>query len=129
VLIHLVDVTHENVAQAYKTIRAELKAYSPALAAKPEIVVLNKCDALGEAEIKAKARALKKAAKVEPRRMSGATGKGVRDVMREAYKAMRASREAATETAPEAVPTTLPRITPRPVTSRKTRADKTARPS
>jgi Obg family GTPase CgtA len=28
VLIHLVDVTHENVAEAYKTIRSELKAYS-----------------------------------------------------------------------------------------------------
>jgi GTP-binding protein len=129
VLIHLVDVTHENVAEAYRTIRAELQAYSPLLAAKPEIVVLNKCDALGEAEIKAKARALKKAAKVEPRRMSGATGHGVREVMREAYKVMRASREAVTETAPEAAPATLPRITPRPVASRKPRADKMARPS
>jgi GTP-binding protein len=129
VLIHLVDVTHENVAEAYRTIRAELQAYSPLLAAKPEIVVLNKCDALDEPAIKAKARALKKAAKVEPRRMSGATGHGVRDVMREAYKVMRSSREAVTETAPEAAPATLPRITPRPVASRKPRADKTARPT
>jgi GTPase len=129
VLIHLVDVTHENVAEAYKTIRAELRAYSPLLAAKPEIVVLNKCDALGEAEIKAKARALKKAAKVEPRRMSGVSGKGVREVMREAYKVMRAAREATTATTTDVMPATLPRITPRPVGSRKARADKTARPS
>ena len=129
VLIHLVDVTHENVAQAYKTIRAELKAYSPLLAAKPEIVVLNKCDALGEAEIKAKARALKKVAKVEPRRMSGATGKGVREVMRGALNVMRAQRAAATESTADMAPTTLPRITPRPVTSRRARTDKTARPS
>ena len=127
VLIHLVDVTHENVAQAYKTIRAELKAYSPVLAAKPEIVVLNKCDALVEAEIKAKARALKKAAKVEPRRMSGATGKGVREVMREAYKVMRAHRAAALETATEAEPAVLPRITPAPVRAHKPRADKAAK--
>src|SRR5499426_3631317 len=127
VLIHLVDVTHENVAQAYKTIRAELKAYSPVLAAKPEIVVLNKCDALGEAEIKAKARALKKAAKVEPRRMSGVSGKGVRDVMREAYKSMRVHRATALETATEAEPTALPRITPRAVAARKPRADKAAK--
>jgi hypothetical protein len=61
--------------------------------------------------------------------MSGATGHGVREVMREAYKVMRASREAVTETAPEAAPPTLPRITPRPVTARKPRADKTARPT
>ena len=65
----LAELVHENVAAAYKTIRAELKAYSPVLAAKPEIVVLNKCDALSENEIKAKARALKKVAKVDPRRM------------------------------------------------------------
>jgi GTPase len=129
VLIHLVDVTHENVAEAYKTIRAELKAYSPVLAAKPEIVVLNKCDALSEAEIKAKARALKRAAKVEPRRMSGATGKGVRAVMREAFKVMRDHRSAPIESASERVPAKLPRITPRPVGSRKLKADKTARPS
>jgi len=129
VLIHLVDVTHENAAEAYKTIRAELKAYSPLLAAKPEIVVLNKCDALGEAEIKAKARALKKAARVEPRRMSGATGKGVREVMREAFKTMRAHRAVATETTTDAPPATLPRITPRPVASRRARTDKAARPS
>src|SRR5262249_4896693 len=103
------------------------KAYSPLLAAKPEIVVLNKCDALGEAEIKAKARALKKAAKVEPRRMSGATGKRVRDVMREAYSAMRAHRATALETSTEAAPTALPRITPRPVRSRKAHAEKTAK--
>ena len=36
-----------------------------------------RCDALTPSEIKAKARALEKAAKVEPRRMSGVTGKGV----------------------------------------------------
>ena len=129
VLIHLVDVTHENVAEAYKTIRAELKAYSPLLAAKPEIVVLNKCDAFGEAEIKAKVRALKKAAKVEPRRMSGATGKGVREVMREAYKVMRDHRSIPAADRTEAAPATLPRITPRPVGSRRPKADKTARPS
>ncbi len=129
VLIHLVDVTHENVAEAYKTIRAELKAYSPLLAAKPEIVVLNKCDALGEAEIKAKARALKKVAKVEPRRMSGVTGKGVREVMREAFKVMHDRRSAPAESTTETAPAKLPRITPRPVGSRKLKADKAARPS
>src|SRR5215469_1856389 len=63
VLLHLVDGTQENVADAYRTIRAELKAYSPVLAAKPEIVVLNKCDALSAAEIKTKSAALRRAAK------------------------------------------------------------------
>ncbi len=127
VLIHLVDATHENVAAAYKTIREELKAYSPRLAAKPEIVALNKCDALVDAEIGRKARALKKAARVEPRRISGATGKGVREAMREAFEAMRAHRSTATETAAGDAPEALPRITPRPVQARRGRADKVAR--
>src|SRR4029453_947335 len=42
VLIHLIDGTQEDVAGAYRTIRAELAAYSSVLAAKPEIVALNK---------------------------------------------------------------------------------------
>jgi GTP-binding protein len=102
VLIHLVDGTGEDVATAYKTVRGELKAYSPLLAAKPEIVVLNKCDALSEAEIKARAKALKKVARAEPRRISGAAGTGVKELMREALQAVRAHREAEARQAQEA---------------------------
>jgi GTP-binding protein len=102
VLIHLVDGTGEDVAAAYRTVRAELKAYSPLLAAKPEIVVLNKCDALSEAEIKAKAKALKKVARAEPRRISGAAGMGVKALMGEALQAVRAHREAEARQAQEA---------------------------
>jgi GTP-binding protein len=102
VLIHLVDGTGEDVAAAYKTVRAELKAYSPLLAAKPEIVVLNKCDALSDAEIKSKAKALKKVARTEPRRISGAAGMGVKALMGEALQAVRAYREAEARQAQEA---------------------------
>jgi GTP-binding protein len=119
VLIHLVDVTHENVAEAYKTIRAELKAYSPLLAAKPEIVALNKCDTLPEGEIKAKARALKKAAKVEPRHISGAAGTGVKELMREALAAIRAHRAAEAESAVQPAEPAYARLTPAPVRPRK----------
>ena len=48
VLLHLVDGTQEDVAGAYRTVRAELAAYGHGLAAKPEILCLNKVDALGE---------------------------------------------------------------------------------
>ncbi len=61
VLLHLVDGTQEDVAEAYRTVRAELEAYDDALADKPELVALNKCDALSPAEIKKKLAALKKA--------------------------------------------------------------------
>ena len=48
VLLHLVDATGEDVAGAYRTVRAELKAYGAGLEKKKEIVALSKCDALDE---------------------------------------------------------------------------------
>src|SRR5882724_10066442 len=72
VLIHLVDGTQEDVAGAYKTIRAELKSYSPVLAAKPEILCLNKCDALTPEDIAEKTKALIKAAKLKKGRAKNA---------------------------------------------------------
>ena len=46
VLLHLVDGTCEHAGKAYKTVRQELSAYGHGLADKPEIVALNKADAL-----------------------------------------------------------------------------------
>src|SRR5712675_1536784 len=63
VLIHLVDGTAEKLGQSYRTIRAELEAYSPKLAAKPELVCLNKIDALDPDTIERKARSLARAVK------------------------------------------------------------------
>jgi GTP-binding protein len=61
VLLHLIDGTQEDVVTAYNTVRNELEAYDDELAAKPELVALNKCDALTDAEIKKKKKALEKA--------------------------------------------------------------------
>lgn len=61
VLLHLIDGTEEDVAGRYKAIRKELKLYSPVLAQKQEIIVLNKIDALTAEEITEKAKALQKA--------------------------------------------------------------------
>ncbi len=60
VLLHLIDATQEDVAGAYQTVRGEIEAHDPELANKPELVALNKCDALKPAEIKKKKAALKK---------------------------------------------------------------------
>jgi GTP-binding protein len=46
VLLHLVDVTEDDVAGAYKTVRRELRAYGAELNKKTEIVALSKCDAV-----------------------------------------------------------------------------------
>jgi GTP-binding protein len=60
-IVHLLDVTPpdgSDPAQNYETIRAELAAYSPALADKPELICLNKMDLLPDP--KAQERAVKK---------------------------------------------------------------------
>ncbi|NOZ42513.1 MAG: GTPase ObgE [Alphaproteobacteria bacterium] len=45
-ILHMIDATGDDVVQAYRTIRHELDAYGEGLGDKPEIIGLNKCDAL-----------------------------------------------------------------------------------
>ncbi|MEO0983253.1 MAG: GTPase ObgE [Pseudomonadota bacterium] len=81
VLLHLVDGTQEDVAGAYRTIRAELSDYGAGLASKPEIVALNKTDALGADEIEAKAKALETASGRPVLRLSGVSRDGVKHAL------------------------------------------------
>jgi GTP-binding protein len=100
VLIHLVDGTQEDVGEAYRTVRAELEAYGHDLSEKPEIVALNKADALTpEARETAKA-ALSEASGAEVRVVSGASGEGVKALLRESWSKIRVTR--AEEAEPEA---------------------------
>ncbi|WP_119461060.1 GTPase ObgE [Rhodospirillaceae bacterium SYSU D60014] len=97
VLVHLIDGTQDDVAGAYRTVREELAAYSPILAAKPEILALNKCDALDEAAIAEKAAALAAAAEIgetEVLHVSGVSGQGVPTLLRSMVAAIQAHREA-----------------------------------
>jgi GTPase len=100
VLLHLVDATEENIVANWRTIRAELGAYGHGLTDKPEILVLNKADAVPEDELAKKRAKLKRAAKVPVFLMSGATGKGVDEVLTAVLHAVQAAREAAREKAP-----------------------------
>lgn len=98
-ILHLVDATQDDVLGAYRTIRDELDAYGAGLPAKPEIVGLNKCDAVDAADLKKKKAALARAAR---RRapgsrvmvLSGVTGEGVRDLLRALMEHARARRAA-----------------------------------
>ena len=82
VLLHLVDGTVEHAGVAYKTVRAELKAYGQGLGEKPEVVALNKADALTPEQLKRQTARLERAAKKTPLVVSAATGAGVPDVLR-----------------------------------------------
>jgi GTP-binding protein len=81
VLLHLVDATQEDVAAAYKTVRAELKAYSPELAKKKELVALSKCDALDMVTIAARQDALRAVTRRKPLALSAVSGLGVKDAL------------------------------------------------
>ncbi|MFC3067927.1 GTPase ObgE [Phenylobacterium soli] len=94
VLIHLVDATQDDVVGAYKTVRQELAAYGEGITDKPELLALNKIDALDPATRKEKAKALKKVAKTEPRLVSGVSGEGVTELLRAAFAEVRRRRAA-----------------------------------
>ncbi len=82
VLLHIVDGTIADAGLAYKTVRAELEAYGQGLADKPEVVALNKADALTPEQLKQQSARLKRAAARKPLVVSAATGAGVPDVLR-----------------------------------------------
>ncbi|MEM1140729.1 MAG: GTPase ObgE [Pseudomonadota bacterium] len=101
VLVHLVDGTGEDVAEAYRTVRREIERYDAALARKPELVVLNKCDALGPSERDTRRDALEAVCGQSVYCMSGVSGEGVPAVLRATRQGVEAFRaESALERAP-----------------------------
>jgi GTP-binding protein len=107
VLIHLVDGTQDDVAEAWRTVRHELERYGHEIADKLEILALSKVDALDPATRKTKAAELKKAAKAPVRLVSGVSGEGVTELLREAFALVRA-RKAEAAASEAGAPTDAP---------------------
>ena len=93
-LVHLIDATQESATEAYRTVRHEIEAYGGDLAEKPELVALNKIDALTPAEANRKRAALARAIGKDVRLVSGVSGAGVRDLMNEIAALLRERRAA-----------------------------------
>ena len=110
VLLHLVDGTCEHAGKAYKTVREELAAYGHGLADKPEIVALNKADALTPEQLSEQKARLKRAAKATPLVISGVTGEGVPEALRALVKVIDGARK---EGAPKAPRPSQRRLNPR----------------
>ncbi|RZM34699.1 MAG: GTPase ObgE, partial [Sphingomonas sp.] len=77
VLLHLVDATEDNPVDNYRIVRGELEAYGAGLVDKPQVIGLNKIDALDPADVKKLITKLKRASKAEVLPMSGASGDGI----------------------------------------------------
>jgi GTP-binding protein len=92
VLIHLVDATQADIAGAYLTVRRELAEYAAELAGRPELVCLNKVDALGDDAVAGQAEALRQAVGRPVFLTSGVTHRGLDQVLRAAHAEIRAAR-------------------------------------
>ena len=82
VLLHLVDGAAGDVVRAWRTVRAELAEYGGGLADKPELIGLNKADAMTPREVSARRTALAKASGRPVMVLSGVSGQGVPEVLR-----------------------------------------------
>ena len=86
-LLHLVDVSGSegrDPVEDFEAINAELKEYGPALAERPQLVVANKCDLLGEdRENLEKLKAHVEAQGYDFFAMSAATHEGTRELVKE----------------------------------------------
>ncbi|MCS6922205.1 MAG: GTPase ObgE, partial [Elioraea sp.] len=94
-LLHLVDGTLASPSKAYRTVREELAAYGAGLAEKPELVALNKADAVDSRALASRRAALAKACGKPVFVCSAATGEGVREIVRALAAVIAEAREEA----------------------------------
>jgi len=92
VLLHLIDGAAGDAAAAYATVRAELLAYGHELADKPEIIAINKADALTAEAIEREVKGLSRIAKSRPLVISAVSGEGVAEVLRALLKVVDEAR-------------------------------------
>ncbi len=92
VLLHLVDGAAGNVVKAWRTVREELEQYGGGLADKPELLVLNKSDAMTAREASTRRAALAKASGQDVALLSGVTGDGLPALLRRLMDATHAAR-------------------------------------
>jgi len=101
ILLHLIDATGEDPVAAWRTLRAELKAYGGDLYEKPELVALTKLDATPEDYADDLVAALQDQGADHVMCLSAVTGRGVTSALRALVAVIEESR--AKEAEPEDV--------------------------
>jgi GTP-binding protein len=99
-LVHLVDITQDDPVGAYRTVRHELESYGEELAGKPELVALNKIDALPAEDAERIRGEFASAIGKETRLVSGVSGAGVRELVNEIAAMLRARTQGEPEDSP-----------------------------
>jgi GTP-binding protein len=100
VLVHLVDVsgaTGRNPVEDLDTVRKELELFQPTLAAKPQIVVANKMDAVDPSHDDDIVALERRASELGLPflRVSGVSGRGVPELLEAMWKGLASSRQPA----------------------------------
>ncbi|HEY9880460.1 MAG TPA: GTPase ObgE [Leptolyngbyaceae cyanobacterium] len=93
-LLHLVDATAEDPVAHYQTIQQELSAYGRGLAHRPQILALNKTDALLEEEASAIAHQLQQASHQPVHIISAVAGTGLEPLLQEVWSTLEATADA-----------------------------------
>jgi GTP-binding protein len=97
VLVHLVDVSGESgrdPVEDLETLRRELQLFDHKLAAKPQIVVANKMDAVDDESRVKKLEARAKKLRLPFLKISGATGAGLPELLEAMWQHLAVEREA-----------------------------------
>ncbi len=97
ILLHIIDCMQDDLPKAYETIRHELKEYNAGLEDKPEIIVLNKADALGDELAKDQAKTLSKAIGKDVQIISAVSGQNVKEILYKLGQAVTAKKLSATD--------------------------------
>ena len=82
-LLHLIDVTSQDIKKNYLTIIREIEAYDSNLSKKKQILVLTKCDAVEEKKIKSAKEILKKLNVDNVINISSVSGENITYLIRE----------------------------------------------
>jgi GTP-binding protein len=94
VLLHLVDGAAGDVVHGWRTLRAELAAYGAGLADKPEIIALNKADAMTPRQLSARRAALARASGHTVMAISAVSGQGGAALLAALWQPVAAARAA-----------------------------------
>ncbi|MBD0268807.1 MAG: GTPase ObgE [Cyanobacteria bacterium Co-bin8] len=87
-LLHLVDVTAADPLAHYETIQQELHAYGRGLPERPQILALNKTDALLDEEVDAIAAQLQSASQLPVHKISAVAGVGLEALMHQVWSTL-----------------------------------------
>lgn len=93
VILHMIDVMSNDVADDYRKIRHELEEYSADLAAKPEVIALTKTDTVDDEIVAMQTEALREVTDNPVYAISSSAHRGTKELLRHLAKIVAAERE------------------------------------